>query len=74
MATKNRGRRRQSRVIDVEQFTVSRVGNSKAIFCFKQLDKYDFPSEIGASINVLYREEGPDGEPEVVLKPGNDGE
>jgi hypothetical protein len=50
------------------------VGNSKAIFCFKQLDKYDFPSEIGASINVLYREEGPDGEPEVVLKPGNDGE
>jgi hypothetical protein len=74
MATNGRGSRRRSRVIDIDQFSVSRVGNSKAIFCFKQLNKYDFPSEVGAPINVLYREEGPDGEPEVVLKPAKNDE
>jgi len=72
MASKNRGRRRRSRVIDIDQFEVTRRGNSKGINCFKQLDKYEFPSAIGAKMNVIYREEGPDGEPEVVLKPAGE--
>jgi len=61
-------------VIDIDQYEVTRRGNSKGINCFKKLDKYDFPSAVGTEMNVLYREEGPDGEPEVVLKPGDNGE
>jgi len=73
MATKGRGGRRRSRVIDVGQYTITAVGNSKGVFCFKKMDKYSFPSKAGESIDVFYREEGPDGDEEIVLKPATDG-
>lgn len=63
---------RQPRVISLGTYLVTPRGNSKGINCFKKLDSYGFPSETGDELQVEFREEGPDGVPEVVLKPTDD--
>jgi len=52
-------------------YNVVGVGNSKGIACFNQLESFAIPTALGEQYHVFFREEGPDGDPEVVLKPKN---
>lgn len=70
--TPSRGR--PARVIALGTYQVTPRGNSKGVNCFRKLDSYEFPSDPGEKVTVEYREEGPDGSPEVVLKPASNDE
>lgn len=73
MATRAKNRRR--RIIEVGKYSIVEIGNSRAVCCMgPPLDDREFPNGIGDDVSVEFREEGPDGVPEVVLKPNDVGQ
>jgi len=55
-----------------ETYQVTEVGNSLGVNCFKPLERFPIPTGLGSEFRVIYRENGPDGDREIVLKPNNE--